>query len=104
MKKLILSVVLAASCAFGQGIPQGANLKQLTNAQTGTSYTYATADFGKLVTHANAAAIAGTLPQCGATGFAAGFNFDVMNTGVGTLTITPTTSTIDGVATLVLTT
>jgi hypothetical protein len=71
------------------------------NAQTGTSYTYLTTDFRKLVTHTNAAAIAGTLPQAGAT-FPAGWFMFVQNRGAGVLTITPTTSTIDGAATLVL--
>lgn len=71
------------------------------NAQTGTSYTYVTADFRKLVTHSNGSAIAGTLPQAGAS-FPAGWFMFVQNRGAGALTITPTTSTIDGAATLVL--
>jgi hypothetical protein len=75
----------------------------LVNAQTGTSYTYVTGDRGKLVTHSNAAAIAGTLPQATST-FGTGWFMRVKNKGAGTLTITPTTSTIDGAATLVLTT
>lgn len=73
------------------------------NAQTGTTYTYLAGDRGKLVTHTNASAIAGTLPQ--ATGaFGANWFMFVQNRGAGTLTITPTTSTIDGSATLALTT
>jgi hypothetical protein len=73
------------------------------NAQTGASYTIASTDDGKLVTTSNASAIAVTLPQ--ATGsFAAGFVFGITNIGAGTATITPTTSTINGAATLVLTT
>jgi hypothetical protein len=73
------------------------------NAQTGTSYTYLSGDRGKLVTHTNASAIAGTLPQAiGA--FGSTWFMWVQNRGVGTLTITPTTSTIDGSATLALTT
>lgn len=73
------------------------------NAQTGTSYTYLSGDRGKLVTHTNASAIAGTLPQ--ATGaFGADWFMWVENRGAGTLTITPTTSTIDGAASLALTT
>lgn len=73
------------------------------NAQTGTSYTYLSGDRGRLVTHTNASAIAGTLPQ--ATGaFGAAWWAWVQNRGAGTLTITPTTSTIDGAATLTLTT
>src|SRR3970040_290506 len=35
------------------------------NLQTGTTYTYAATDNGKLVSHSNAAAIAGTLPVAG---------------------------------------
>jgi hypothetical protein len=75
----------------------------LVNPQTGTSYTYLTGDRGKLVTHSNASAIAGTLPQATST-FGSGWFMRVKNKGAGTLTITPTTSTIDGAATLVLTT
>ena len=75
----------------------------LVNAQSGTSYTYVAADHHNLVTHSNAASIAGTLPQ--ATGaFGVGFHMWVQNRGAGALTITPTTSTIDGAASLVLAT
>lgn len=73
---------------------------ETVNKQTGTTYTYLAADQGKLVTHTNAAAIAGTLPIASALG--AGWWTDVQNRGAGVLTITPTTSTIDGAATLVL--
>lgn len=73
----------------------------IVNAQTGTTYTYLTGDYGKLVTHTNGSAIAGTLPQAGAT-FPANWFMFVQNRGAGALTITPTTSTIDGAATLVL--
>lgn len=83
----------------GQGI---AAADEFVNAQTGTAYSYVTADKGKLVTHSNAGAIAGTLPQAGAS-FPAGWWMDVQNTGAGTLTITPTTSTVDGAASLALT-
>lgn len=84
----------------GQGI---ASSDEFVNAQTGTAYSYVTADKGKLVTHSNAGAIAGTLPQAGAS-FPSGWWVDVQNRGAGTLTITPTTSTVDGAASLVLTT
>ncbi|KAF1706298.1 hypothetical protein [Pseudoxanthomonas sacheonensis] len=77
---------------------------QLVNAQTGTSYTYVTGDKAKLVTHANAASIAGTLPEADSTDFPSGWWMDVQNTGAGTLTITPTTSTIDGASSLALAT
>lgn len=73
----------------------------IVNAQTGTTYTYLTGDYGKIVTHTNGSAIAGTLPQAGAS-FPANWFMLVQNRGAGALTITPTTSTIDGAATLVL--
>lgn len=71
------------------------------NAQTGTSYTIATGSLGKLLTLSNASAVAVTLPQAGAS-FPDGWYVDVKNIGAGVVTITPTTSTIDGAATLVL--
>jgi hypothetical protein len=75
----------------------------VVNAQVGTTYTYLDSDGGKLVTHSNAAAIAGTLPQAGGGGnFLSGWFADIENRGAGTLTITPTTSTIDGAANLSL--
>jgi hypothetical protein len=74
------------------------------NAQTGTTYTVLTGDRYKLVTFSNASPVAVTLPQAGSTGFGNSFEFEAKNIGVGTVTITPTTSTIDGAATITLTT
>lgn len=69
------------------------------NAQTGTSYTISTDDHNRHITTSNASAIATTLPQ--ATGnFGFGFSFIIQNIGAGLNTITPTTSTINGAATL----
>lgn len=75
-------------------------------AVTGTSDTILTTDRAKLVTFSNASAIAVTLPQStsSATGFPAGWFIDVQNLGAGTVTITPTTSTIDGAASITLST
>lgn len=73
------------------------------NAQTGTTYTIVSGDRGKLLTFSNAAAIAVTLPQAGST-FPNGWFIDVQNRGAGTATITPTTSTVDGSASIALTT
>jgi len=70
------------------------------NAQTGTSYTVVVADYGQLLTLSNPSAIAVTLPQ--ATGSFATFNLSLSNKGAGTVTITPTTSTINGAASLAL--
>lgn len=71
------------------------------NAQVGTTYALAGSDRSKLVTLKNAAAVAVSLAQAGAT-FPAGWITKVSNQGAGTVTITATTSTINGVATLVL--
>lgn len=74
-------------------------------AVTGTTDTILSTDFSKMVTYSNASSIAVTLPQAGSgspAAFVSGFYFDVQNLGAGTVTITPTTSTINGAATLVL--
>lgn len=67
------------------------------NSQTGTTYTVLISDFGKLITFNNGSPVAVTLPV--ATGFPTDFVFRVQNLGAGLVTITPTTSTIDGAAT-----
>jgi hypothetical protein len=86
---------------MAQTLVKGEMLTFATKAQTGTSYTVAATDRGKLVTFSNASAIAVTLPQ--ATGsFAAGWFTDVANIGSTVVTITPTTSTINGAATITL--
>jgi len=78
---------------------------EVPNLRAGTTYTIANADCGTLNNFSNAASIAVTLPQAGSGGnFANGWYNDVCSIGAGTATITPTTSTIGGVATLVLTT
>lgn len=86
------------------GIATPAQLSATVNAQTGTTYTVADSDRGKLVTISNASAIATTLPQAGGSGnFISGWYAYFETRGAGAMTITPTTSTIDGAATLVLT-
>jgi hypothetical protein len=72
------------------------------NRQTGTSYTLQSSDRGKLVTFNNASAVAVTLPD--ASTLQTDFECSFKNIGAGTVTLTPATSTIDGVATLALTT
>jgi hypothetical protein len=72
------------------------------NPQTGTTYTMLEEDAGRLLTLSNASAIAVTLPQAGTTGFEDGSWFLLKNIGAATVTVTPTTSTVDGGATLVL--
>src|ERR1043166_1596901 len=73
------------------------------NAQTNTSYTIADTDAWTLITYNNAAAVAVTLPQAGASAqFASGHVTFHRNLGAGVVTITPATSTINGGAILIL--
>jgi hypothetical protein len=100
------SSAAATAVSVGAGLAINSavlNANALINAQTGTSYTILTTDSGKLDTFSNASAIAVTLPSATTSGFGAGFSFDVQDVGASTVTITPTTSTINGAATLVLT-
>lgn len=92
--------VLLKDNFMGAGYLSGAGV----NAQTGTTYTVLTGDRNKLVTFSNASAVAVTLPQAGSAGFADNYVFSAVNRGAGLVTITPTTSTIDGASTLTLAT
>jgi hypothetical protein len=74
---------------------------EAVNAQTGTSYTVVSGDHAKLVTISNTSSVAVTLPQA-TSSFGAGFFFDLANINSGVVTITPTTSTINGAASLTL--
>lgn len=85
-------------------VPVSFNVSEQVNAQTGTSYTILSADWGKLITFSNGSATAVTLPQANSTSFPNGYFIDVVNLGAGTVTITPTTSTIQGAATLAVVT
>ena len=89
-----LWLLAAVPGAFAQGCPQ-----QQINAQTGTTYTVLNTDNCKLVSLSNGSAVAVTLPQAGASGnFGNTWSATFVNIGAGAVTITPTTSTIDGLA------
>jgi hypothetical protein len=80
------------------------NTQNLINAvATATSYPIAQSDMGKTVTHNSPSAVAVTLAQAGTTGFTQGTSYSEANLGPGPVTITPTTSTINGKTSLVLT-
>jgi hypothetical protein len=85
------------------GTPANTSVTIATNAQTGTTYTVANGDQGKLVTLNNSSSVAVTLPQAGTSSqFLSGWFAYLENIGTGVVTITPTTSTIDGASTFVL--
>lgn len=73
------------------------------DARTTTSEAIVDSDRAKIVTFSNAAAVAATIAQAGTGGnFASGWYCDLVNLGVGDVTLTPTTSTINGLSALVL--
>lgn len=82
-----------------QWAPSGAYVGGFTT-QTGTSYTVLRTDIGKIIHIANGAGITLTVPVATTAGFEAGKCFVIVANGAGTVTITPTTSTINGAATL----
>lgn len=79
-----------------------ATLSHPINSQTGTSYAFLSTDNAKHVTTSNASSIAATIAQAGTTGFLDGYFFFWENIGAGTATLTPSSSQINGAATLVL--
>lgn len=58
------------------------------NAQTGTTYTAALTDDGKLITLDNGSAIALTIPPNGTVAFGIGTQLNIMQLGAGVVTIT----------------
>jgi len=73
------------------------------NAQTGTTYTISNGDHDRLVTFSNTSGVAVTLPQAGTSQlFPAGWTTHLQNINTGTVTITPTTSTINGQTSITL--
>jgi hypothetical protein len=73
-----------------------------TRSVAGTSDALASTDQGYVVAYNNAAAVAVSLAQAGTAGLLDGWACWVRNRGAGAVTITPTTSTVNGAATLVL--
>jgi hypothetical protein len=64
------------------------------NAQVGASYTFLASDRAGYVTFNNAGAVTVTLPQASTTGFANNYVTLACDIGAGTVTITPTVSTM----------
>jgi hypothetical protein len=79
-------VVGSAPTIKPQGLPGRTN--------TSTSDPVVLTDRGQIIYDNNSSAIARSLPQAGSTNFDQNFDFKDCNIGAGTVTITPTTSTI----------
>lgn len=74
------------------GLLATSNLSNTQNSQTGTSYAIQASDGGKTVIGTNASAQAYTIASAATTGFTVGFGTRLANNGVGTITLTATTS------------
>jgi hypothetical protein len=79
----------------------GDQIRILTNIQTGSTYTIVQGDCGKLLSFTNSNPVAVTLPQAGQV-ILPGCWIELQNSGAGTLTLTPTISTVDGLASVAL--
>lgn len=90
-------VPLKVAAANVVGLVNGGT--EAVNAQVGTTYTVVAGDAGKLITLSNAGAVAVTVP---AAVFTTNQFADFQNKGVGDVTITPTSATINGAANFVL--
>jgi hypothetical protein len=101
MKKLFAVLLFSVGC-FAQinNMSLARTHVAGVNLQTGTSYTVLASDCGKFINFSNASSVAVTLPQ--ATGSFNPCFFWVGNKGAGTVTVTPTTSTVDGQASFTL--
>ena len=94
------SGILSAGSGGGGG-GGGGGATEFVNPQTSTTYTVVSGDATTLTTLNNASAIAVTLPQPGST-ILSGWFADYSNIGAGPATFTPTISTVDGLASIVL--
>src|ERR1035441_1774961 len=86
MKRLLAFLLLLSSASFAE--TNCARMLSGVNAQTGITYTFVADDSTRLVTFANVASVAVTLPPPYTYGFTPGTLFSVQNIGVGTVTIT----------------
>lgn len=77
--------------------------KRTINSQSGTTYTMTSADCSRDTVFTSATSVAVTVPQA-STSFPNGCEMKIKVDGVGSVTFTPTTSTIDGAASVSATT
>lgn len=67
----------------------GVGNQMIENAQTGTTYTLALADAGKIVTLSNASAITLTIPTNASAAFPVNTRIDLLQLGAGQVTVSP---------------
>lgn len=92
--------------SLGNGVTNASGVLDTTapvvNLGSSTTNALVASYMGKVVVHNAGSAVADSLAQAGTTGFEAGKALVIQNNGAGAVTITPTISTINGSATLVL--
>jgi hypothetical protein len=96
---------VSGSCGVGVSPTTGATVVGASVSQrnnTATTDTIASGDCGSVVTENNASPVTVTLPVATASGFGTGFYNTLKNKGAGLVTLTPTTSTIDGKTSITL--
>lgn len=101
--RIIASAVaglLLAAIAAAPAAAQGTVPFQVLNAKT-ADYTFLGSDCSKIIAFSSTGALSATLAQAGVT-FFTGCYIDVKNIGTAAVTITPTTSTIDGRSSVIL--
>lgn len=76
-----------------------ATMTETVRLVTATTDTLLTGDRGKLVSISNSSSVAVSLPQANSTTFPSGWFVDIQNTNQGLVTLTVTTSTLDGQST-----
>lgn len=88
-----------ALTAINTEVAASAPLTPVVNAQTGTAYTLAAADDGKLITRSNAAANTVTIPANATLALRVGFMANVLQIGAGVTTVVGATGvTVNGVS------
>ncbi len=104
MKSKAAVVFLLILFGLGGSLSAQNNARMLStpNSQTGTTYTFVAADTTRVTTFNNAAPVAASLPNGATFGFGAGTMLSVVNIGAGTVTISCSSCTINGAATLAL--
>lgn len=94
--------VLTSTPSGGVGGAAAWRLQGVTGRAITAPDVVAAVDRSTWLTSANAGATALSIAQAGSTGFTGNFVVGIKVTGAGAVTLTPTTSTIDGNATLVI--
>lgn len=91
--RLLISYIRQGSYLYVAFLANDLSLPRIAeiNAQTGTAYTLLSSDNGKIITLSNASAITVTVPS----GLGEGFNCTLIQLGVGTVSVSESSTTIN---------